>query len=132
MPGHVLYVEDDDLVRELFAESLREAGFVVQEERLAEQALGALTRERPDLILLDLGMPSGLMSGIDMLVQVRDTPELTEIPVVVLSGLTDVINPDVMTHLNVSSVLPKVTTSGDEVVGVVNDILQGDVGEHKG
>jgi hypothetical protein len=70
------------------------------------------------------------MSGIDMLVQVRDTPELAEIPVVVLSGLTDVINPDVMTHLNVSSVLSKATTSGDEVVGVVNDILQGDVGEH--
>jgi CheY-like chemotaxis protein len=45
------------LPRELFAESLREAGFVVQKERLAEQALGTLTRERSDLILLDLGMP---------------------------------------------------------------------------
>jgi CheY-like chemotaxis protein len=78
---HVLYVEDDDVIRELFAESLREAGLTVQEESLAERALDILARSRPDVILLDLGMPAGRMNGVEMLARLRDDPELAGIPV---------------------------------------------------
>jgi CheY-like chemotaxis protein len=87
--GHVLYVEDDDPIRYLYADALRTAGLIVQEQKFAADALEALMRSRPDLILLDLGMPAGLMSGIEMLVRLRTVSEWARIPVVVLSALGD-------------------------------------------
>jgi CheY-like chemotaxis protein len=124
MPGHVLYVEDDDAVRHLYADALREAGLIVHEERFAGHALDTLTRRLPDVILLDLGMPAGLMSGIEMLVRMRDVPEWAQIPVVVFSGLSDVVNPDIMARLNVSNVLSKTSLHGDELALLIGAILQ--------
>src|SRR5262245_30331423 len=63
----VLFVEDDDTLRGLYAECLREAGFTVREARLAEEGLHALRRAAPDLVLLDLAMPHGEMSGTELL-----------------------------------------------------------------
>jgi hypothetical protein len=76
-------------------------------------------------------MPLGVMNGVDMLMHLREVPDWTHIPVVGLSGLTDVLNADVMAHLNVSKVLPKDTIHGDEVVQIVRDILQTGGGEHQ-
>jgi CheY-like chemotaxis protein len=122
--GHVLYIEDDDAIRELFADFLREAGLTVQEERFAERALDALAHGRPDVILLDLGMPAGLMSGIEMLARVRDVPEWARIPVVVLSGFGDVVNPDIMARLHVTTVLSKTAIHADELARVIGDIVR--------
>ena len=122
--GHVLYVEDDDRIRYLYAEALRKAGLIVQEERFAADAFDVLTSSRPDLILLDLGMPAGLMSGIEMLVRLRAVPQWARIPVVVLSALGDFVNPDIMARLNVSNVLSKTDAHGDDLVRLIGDILQ--------
>jgi two-component system, OmpR family, response regulator len=122
--GHVLYVEDDDRICYLYADALRNAGLIVQEERFAADAFDGLTSSRPDLILLDLGRPAGLMSGIEMLVRLRAVPQWARIPVVVLSALGDFVNPDVMARLNVSNVLSKTGTHGDDLVRLIGDILQ--------
>jgi two-component system KDP operon response regulator KdpE len=122
--GHVLYIENDDCIRYLYADALRNAGLMVQEERFAADAFDVLTSFRPDLILLDLGMPAGLMSGIEMLVRLRAVPQWTRIPVVVLSALGELVNPDVMSRLNVSNVLTKTGTRGDDLVRLIGDILQ--------
>ena len=122
--GHVLYVEDDDPTRYLYADALRKAGLIVQEQKFAADALDALTRARPDLILLDLGMPAGLMSGIELLVRLRTVPEWARVPVVVLSALGDLVNPDIMGRLNVSNVLSKTDIRRDDLVRLIGDILQ--------
>lgn len=44
-------------------------------------------RWRPDLILLDLGLPK--MSGFGVLRELKNNPELHTIPVVILSGISD-------------------------------------------
>jgi CheY-like chemotaxis protein len=132
MRGHVLYVEDDDLVRHLYADALRQAGLIVEEERFAGHALDMLTRRLPDVILLDLGMPAGLMSGIEMLVRMRDVPEWAQIPVVVFSGLSDVVNPDIMARLNVSNVLSKTEVRGDELARLIGAICERQVGKSGG
>jgi CheY-like chemotaxis protein len=122
--AHVLYIEDDDVVRGLFAECLRRADLIVVEEGLAERALDTLNRVHPDVILLDLGMPVGRMSGIEMLARLRDVPEWAQVPVVVLSGFGDVVNADIMARLNVSHVLTKTDTHGDEVGRLIGEIIQ--------
>jgi CheY-like chemotaxis protein len=124
MAGRVLYIEDDDAIRELFSETLQESGLTVVEAPLAEHALEALACAVPDVILLDLGMPDGSMSGIEMLVRLRDVKEWARIPVVVLSGFGDVVNPDIMARLNVAHVLSKTAISGDELAHLIVGIVQ--------
>jgi CheY-like chemotaxis protein len=123
MRGYVLFVEDDDFIRQTYAEDLRKAGLIVQEERSTSHALDVLSRGLPGVILLNLEMPANRISGIEMLVRLRNVPEWVHIPVVVLSKLSDVVNPDVMARLNVSTVLSK-TLRSDEVVRLIGDILQ--------
>jgi CheY-like chemotaxis protein len=124
----ILFVEDNDQLRELYAGYLRDAGFSVVEVKLAETALELLGQRTPDLVLLDLGMPPGEMSGIEMLARLRENPAWAEIDVVILSGIGDQINPDLASRLRVGAVLAKAAVRGEGLVRVVRDILDPETG----
>jgi two-component system, OmpR family, KDP operon response regulator KdpE len=55
--GHILVVEDDDNTRRLIARDLSAHGYTVAQAADAGEALGAWEGRRPDLIILDLGLP---------------------------------------------------------------------------
>jgi two-component system, NtrC family, response regulator PilR len=65
----VLVVEDNDLERQITAETLREEGFVVEEAATGKRAVEMLALSRFDVVLTDLMMPG--MSGDDLLREVR-------------------------------------------------------------
>jgi CheY-like chemotaxis protein len=84
-PLAVLIVEDDDDNREVMGEVLTDEGYAVSYARDGAEALSQLRSARPDIILLDLNMPT--MSGVEFrAAQVRD-PALALIPTVVLSAV---------------------------------------------
>jgi PleD family two-component response regulator len=62
-PRSVLLVEDDDELRGLVADTLRDAGFSVRSLPLAAQTFDELRVSTPDVIVLDLGMPHGSLRG---------------------------------------------------------------------
>lgn len=82
----ILLVEDDPDIREVTAEILRESGYDVQEAEDGQGALEQLLRmpSVPCLVLLDLSMP--VMTGQELLKQLRQTPRFENLPVVVVSG----------------------------------------------
>ncbi|MET0339535.1 MAG: response regulator [Polyangiales bacterium] len=82
----VLLVEDDDDIREVVAEVLRDAGYDVREAENGKVALEQLEHLHgtPCLILLDLMMP--VMSGPQLLAVLRQSHQLASLPVVVLSA----------------------------------------------
>ena len=93
---HVLLVEDndDDVVQ--LREILDGSGLVRECTRLGDgevaiaylrRASGFETVERPDLVMLDLGLPK--VDGFRVLDVMRDSPELREIPVVVFTQSRD-------------------------------------------
>ena len=82
-----MIVEDDHLIREAIAEALGEEGFEVVEAANGREALEALHREPASLVLLDLMMP--IMDGWQFREEQLRDPELSDIPVVVLSALRD-------------------------------------------
>ena len=83
--AHILIVEDDADLREALSEVLRDEGYSVAAAAHGRDALDLLRREaRPALILLDLTMP--VMSGWQFRAEQRRDPELSGIPVVVLSA----------------------------------------------
>lgn len=103
----ILLVEDDERLRGLLTDLLEAAGFLVTAIRLAEDALEVLSVRSPDLIVLDLGMPSGTMQGAELLAMLREADPWRHLPVLVLSGYGDVVNRDIMTRLGAGAVLSK-------------------------
>jgi CheY-like chemotaxis protein len=81
----ILIAEDEKLLRRAYADGLTHAGFTVTVAENGEEAVEALRKEIPDLILLDLLMPK--MSGYDVLKVIKADPALSKIPTVVLSNL---------------------------------------------
>ena len=103
----VLIVEDEAVIRDVLSGTLRDAGLDVATVDMAQHALEAVRSRRPDLIVLDLGMPRGTMQGMDFLVLLREQPDCRDLPVLILSGYGDIVNRDVTTRLGVRAVLSK-------------------------
>lgn len=80
----VLIIEDEEDAAELFAEMMRVSGFRVLKISNSAPALAMMAAEKPDVLILDIMMPE--ISGLDILRQMRRDPELSNIPVVVVSA----------------------------------------------
>jgi len=76
----VLVVDDEAPVRRLLRTALGPHGYQVIEAATAEEALATAATSRPDLILLDLGLPDA--DGTEVIRRIR---EWTQIPIIVLS-----------------------------------------------
>jgi CheY-like chemotaxis protein len=83
----VLVVDDDPTARELLARSLRAGGFAVQTAAGGEEGLRLAREMRPAAITLDVLMPG--MDGWTVLSALKSDPELTDIPVIMLSIIDD-------------------------------------------
>lgn len=86
--GDILLVEDDDGLGSILAAVLQDQGYRVALASDGKEALDYLSgRQRPQLILLNLMMPG--MNGWKLREQLSKDPGLAEIPVVVLSGASN-------------------------------------------
>ena len=83
----ILVLEDDAVARADLRARLEASGYVVAQAADAAAALTVVNRERPDLILLDLGLPAG--DGYLVLERLRKIEALAAIPVLVITGRTD-------------------------------------------
>src|SRR3954467_336954 len=81
---YILVVDDDEDFRTGLRTALEMKGYQVDEAANGAEALPKLTEKPPLLVLLDLQMP--VMNGREMLQRMRATPELKEVPVVIISG----------------------------------------------
>ena len=83
--NHLLLVEDDVDMRELVSESLRGAGYDVEEAGDGRDALAAIMRECPSLLITDCNMPN--MTGNELVEQLALDERLCLIPAIVISAL---------------------------------------------
>ncbi len=81
----LLLVDDEDDFRRATSKTLNRRGFSVTEAANGEEALEAIRRECPDIVLLDLKMPG--MSGIETLQHIREIE--ASLPVIILTGHGD-------------------------------------------
>ena len=81
----ILLVEDDKFITKAYQDGLSRAGFIVAAVSDGNQALAALKRDKPDLILLDLIMPE--KNGFETLAEIKADESLKNIPVIVSSNL---------------------------------------------
>ncbi len=81
MPGNILLIDDDKLMRRSLAFNLQQAGYTVTTAADAESGIDQVKQHRPDIVLLDIGLPG--MDGLDALKILRDQ---MGIPVVFLTA----------------------------------------------
>ena len=85
MAKTILVIEDDKFLRELISRKLIGEGFDVLEAVDGEEGIKKIKEGKPDLVLLDLILPS--IDGFEILTRVRDDPEVSSIPIIILSNL---------------------------------------------
>ena len=76
----VLVVDDEVAIRRFLHVALNGQGFIVSEAATGQEALQALVLERPDLMILDLGLPD--LDGVEVTRRLR---EWSQVPVIILS-----------------------------------------------
>jgi CheY-like chemotaxis protein len=111
----LLLVEDEVDLRQLVAESLRNAGYEVEEAGDGRDALAAILRECPSLLITDCNMP--IMSGNELMDQLALDERLRLIPAIVVSAC-----PQPTLPANASIFLRKPFTMAT-LVGAIRDCL---------
>src|ERR1044071_3706999 len=84
--GTILIVEDSRTQAEQLKYTLEEYGYTVTVARNGKEALISLEQETPTMVISDIVMP--VMDGYEMCRQIKNNPELKEIPVMLLTNLS--------------------------------------------
>lgn len=83
----ILIVEDEAILLTALSEELKQAGFQVEGAKDGLECLEKTVSYKPDLVLMDLVMPR--MDGITALKELKSKPETKDVPVVILTNLSD-------------------------------------------
>jgi len=90
MSERILIVDDDPLLCSLLKMALEREGYETHSVYSGQAALNYLTKQKVDLILLDIMMAD--LNGFDVLRQLQDDPDSREIPVIFLTARVDAIS----------------------------------------
>jgi serine phosphatase RsbU (regulator of sigma subunit) len=86
-PSRILVVDDNASNRDLLCRRLQRQGHAMLQAEDGTRALTLIEAEVPDLVLLDLMMPG--ISGYDVLARLKRDPRLRDIPVIMISALSE-------------------------------------------
>lgn len=92
MAKKILIVDDEPDIITFVSAVLEENGYTSLSAKDGVEGLDVLRKEKPDLVLLDLMMPK--KSGIAMFQELRKDRDLSHIPVVVVTGVSEVTGVD--------------------------------------
>lgn len=81
---NILVAEDNPVNRELLRELLEQRGYAVAEACDGQEALRMLQENRPDAVLLDIGMP--ILDGYAVAREIRGNPTLASLPVLAITA----------------------------------------------
>lgn len=118
----ILLVEDDDFMIQLLSDAIVKDDFAeLFVAKNGEEALTVFKKEHPVLLLVDILMP--IKTGIEFIEEVRVLPEGRDIPVVILSNLSDPHHTEDAERLKVARYFIKANTLPGEIVIEIKKLL---------
>jgi CheY-like chemotaxis protein len=87
MGKKILIVEDDELMLRMYQKLLAYVGFEILVAKDGEEGLKLAQQEKPTLVVLDIMMPK--VNGLDVLRTLKEDPKTKDIPVVLLTNISD-------------------------------------------
>ena len=122
MAKKILIVEDDKFLRELIARKLTDEGFDIVEAVDGEDGIKKIKETKPDLVLLDLILPS--IDGFEDLSRVKGDVSLTSIPIIILSNLGQKEEVEKGLELGAVDYLIKAHFTPGEIIEKIKNILK--------
>ncbi len=117
----ILIAEDEKSLIDLYKLRFEYESLKVLFAQDGEEALGLAKKEKPNLVLLDVMMPK--KSGMEVLKELKNDPETSKIPVIVLTALFQENIKKEALDIGASDYLVKSHSSPSEVVRVVKEKL---------
>ena len=121
MAQRVLMIEDEEQIRSMYQVAFEALGFVFDSAGDGEKGMEMTKANKPDLILLDIMMPN--VDGLTVLTQIKNDPNLSTIPVIMLSNLSAQENVDKAMTLGAKNYINKSLVKPREVAEKVKAIL---------
>ena len=84
MTKRILVVEDQEDNRQILRDLLGSADYELDEAENGQEALDAVARQRPDLILMDIQLP--IMDGYEATRRIKSNPDFKAIPIIVVTS----------------------------------------------
>lgn len=122
MPKIILIVEDDKFLRELMAQKLVREGYEILESVDGEDGLKKVKNDKPDLVLLDLILPS--MDGFEVLSRIKEEVADGAPPVIILSNLGQKEDVEKGLKLGAVDYLIKAHFTPGEIIEKVKNVLK--------
>jgi len=125
----IMVVDDEQDMVDLIKTMLEAKGYGVQSANSGQEAFNLLGEQRPDLIILDILMPT--INGLEVLVRLRENPATASIPVILLTVRGEYKDFLEGYQMGVNYYIPKPFTK-DQLLDGVNSILSKDQGDSVG
>lgn len=118
----ILIIEDDKFLRELMSQKLLSLKYEVVQAIDGEDGLNKVKKVKPDLVLLDLILPG--INGFEVLEQIKADPEISSIPVIILSNLGQREDIEKGLKLGAIDFLVKAHFTPGEIVSKIEKIIK--------
>ena len=118
----VLIIEDDSYISDMYRIKLESENFEVVTAKDGIVGIRIIEKQKPDIVLLDIVMPK--IDGFSVLKTIKRNPELKEIPIVLLTNLSQKENVERGFELGADSYIIKAHFTPSEVVKKIKDILE--------
>lgn len=118
----ILFIEDEPALQNALSETLKREGYEIVSALDGEIGLQMVTRDKPDLILLDLILPK--TDGFEVLKKLKENPETAHIPVIILSNLEGSRDVERALALGATTYLVKTNYKLEEVVEKIRRVLK--------
>ncbi len=121
-PKTILIAEDDDFLRSLATTKLQKAGFEVQTAANGQAALDLLKTKLPQLLLLDLMMPT--VDGFQVLATMKNESMIEKTEIIVFSNLGAEEDIKRVQEFGIKNYIVKSSFTLDELVAKIEEILK--------
>jgi len=122
MKKKILVIEDEVVLQKSMMDFLSEEGFEVFGALDGEAGLQLAKKEKPDLILLDIVLP--IKDGFEVLTELKQSDDLKNIPVILLTNLDSMENVQRAFEFGVSTYLVKANYKLEDISKKVQEALK--------
>ncbi len=119
----IIVAEDDKFLSKIYQVKLEKEGYKIVLAIDGEDTLEKIRFEKPALILLDIIMPK--KSGIDVLAEMKKDPNLSDIPVIILTNLGQEEDKEKAMKYGAVDYIVKANISIEEVVAKIEKCING-------